>query len=246
MSPKTRIDKLLFEKGYAKSRERAQAYIMAGKVLVNNQKVEKSGTKVDINAEIRVKGLDHPYVSRGGLKLEKALQHFNIPTAHRIAMDVGASTGGFSDCLLKKGVSFIFAVDVGHSQLAWELIKEPRLLNIDKTNFRYLTMTDIGSFVDLIVIDVSFISLTKILPNCMNFLIRGGDIVALVKPQFEAGRKNINKGGVVNSTIIQEKVIGSVSDFAQKLGLRKHGIIDSPIQGKKSGNREFLLYLSKA
>lgn len=245
MSSKTRIDKLLFEKGFAKSRERAQAYIMAGKVLVNNQKIEKAGTKVDNNAEIRVKGIDQPYVSRGGLKLEKALQHFNIATANRIAMDVGASTGGFSDCLIKKGVTFIFAIDVGHSQLAWELIKEPRLLNIEKTNFRYLTMADIGSFVDLIVIDVSFISLTKILPNCMNFLIQGGDIIALVKPQFEAGRKNINKGGVVSNALIQTEVKKSIASFAVNLGLKNHGIIDSPIQGKKSGNREFLLYLSK-
>ncbi len=245
MEPKRRIDKLLFEKGLANSRERARSYIMAGRVLVNENRIDKPGIKVDINAEIRIRGLDQPYVSRGGLKLEKALRDFGIDARNRLAMDVGASTGGFTDCLLQHGASYVFAVDVGYGQLAWKLAGDHRVKNLEKRNFRYLTLSDIGTFVDLIVIDVSFISLTKILENCFGFLVSGGNMVALIKPQFEAGRRNVGKGGVVTNPGIQENVVASIKDHAQSLGFEPQRVDISPLKGKKSGNREFLLHLIK-
>ncbi|MCP4757553.1 MAG: TlyA family RNA methyltransferase [Proteobacteria bacterium] len=245
MKRKTRIDKLLFERGLASSRERAQAYLMAGKVLVDERRIDKPGTKVDPEARIRLKGVDHPYVSRGGLKLEKAIGDFGIEVRNRIAMDIGASTGGFTDCLLQHGAVFVFAVDVGYGQLAWKLATDSRVKNLEKSNFRYLVLSDIGTFVDLIVVDVSFISLTKVLENCYDFLITGGNLVALIKPQFEAGRKNVRKGGLVSDLDIQQQVVESVEDYSRTLGFIPQEVDVSPIQGKKSGNREFLLHLLK-
>ncbi len=245
MRKKVRIDKLLFEKGLAPSRERAQSYIMSGNVLANEQKIEKPGIRVFDDVVIRVKGFDQPYVSRGGLKLEKALDAFNIPVNHLIAMDVGASTGGFTDCLLQRGASYVYAIDVGYGQLAWKLVSDTRVKNMERTNFRHMSFSKIGTYVDLIVIDVSFISLTKILEHCLLFLIKGGVLIALIKPQFEAGKENIEKRGVVVKHGVRAKVIESIRCFAEKVGFAVEKIEDSPIQGKKSGNMEYLILLRK-
>ena len=246
MSKKKRLDKLLFEKGLAPSRERAQAYIMSGNVLVNETPITKSGTKVDITANIRIKGMDQPFVGRGGLKLEKAIEHYLLTVKNKIAMDIGASTGGFTDCMLKNGASFVYAIDVGTNQLAWELIKHPKVKNLEKTNFRHMPFDRVGTYVDLIVIDVSFISLTKILDNCLNFLKFGGDLIALIKPQFEAGKDNVSKGGIVADTQVKSDIIHSIKDYAKSIGFKIGGeVIPSPIQGKKSGNQEFLIHLTK-
>jgi len=245
MKLKTRIDKLVFDRGFASSQEHARGYIMAGKVLVNEQKIDKPGTKFPDNVTIRVMGEEQPFVSRGGLKLKKALLSFDIDVQNKIVMDVGASTGGFTDCLLQNGASYVFAVDTGFNQLAWKLVNDHRVRNLEKSNFRYLELKDIGSFVDLIVIDVSFISLTKILPNCWNFLIKGGDIIALIKPQFEAGKKDIQKGGIVTDSEIRQQIIESIKEQSKNWGYLPQKVDSSPIQGKKSGNEEFLLHLIK-
>ncbi|MGK0289376.1 MAG: 23S rRNA (cytidine1920-2'-O)/16S rRNA (cytidine1409-2'-O)-methyltransferase [bacterium] len=245
MAKKVRIDKLLFEKGLAPSRERAQAYLLAGKVFVNDRQVDKPGTLILPDSDIRVKGEDHPYVSRGGLKLEHALKEFHIPVKHSIAMDVGASTGGFTDCLLQNGSNFVFAVDVGHSQLSWKLISDSRVKNLEKTNFRYLKLEQIGTFVDLIVIDASFISLNKILKNTPQFLTKGGHLVALIKPQFEAGKDALQKGGVVRDQNLHQQIIQSVKDEALTLNFQVCATCDSPIQGKKKKNQEFFIHLMK-
>ncbi len=245
MKQKSRLDKLLVAKELAPSREKAQAYIITGHVLVNDQKVEKPGSLILNSADIRLKGIDHPYVSRGGLKLEKALKEFKIDVRNRIAMDIGASTGGFTDCLLQHGAAFVFAIDVGYGQLNWKLVTDDRVKNMEKANFRYLSMPEIGSFVDIIVIDVSFISLTKILQNCLTFLRSGGHLIALIKPQFEAGKENIRKGGIVNDPAIRSQVIESVKQHAESLSYEIKQIQPSPIQGKKSGNIEYLIHLVK-
>ena len=240
-----RLDKMLFEKGLAPSRERAQAYIIAGKVLVNNQKLEKPGIKILHNAEIRLKDDLNPYVSRGGQKLEKALNSFNIIVNNRIALDVGASTGGFTDCLLQHGASFVFAVDVGFGQLDWKLIKNPNVQNLEKTNFRYMTLSDIGTFIDIIVVDVSFISLTKLLKNCFQLLVNGGDLICLIKPQFEAGKDRVSRGGVVKDTTVHKEIIETVNGYAQKIGFIAKQLEISPLPGKKSKNQEYLVHLQK-
>ena len=246
MPEKIRIDKLLFERGLAPSRERAQAFILAGKVLVNEQKVEKAGYKFLENAEIRIIGVDQPFVSRGGLKLAKAIKVFEIDVMHKLVMDIGASTGGFTDCLLQGGAAFVFAVDSGFNQLDWKLSGDRRVKNLEKTNFRHLHFSSVGTFVDLIVIDVSFISLKKILVNCPGFLMKGGDIIALIKPQFEAGKARIQKGGLVKDPSVHQEVIQSIKDYAETLGLKTIATDFSPIQGKKSGNQEFLIHLQKS
>lgn len=245
MAEKIRIDRLLFEKGLAPSRERAQALIMAGNVLVNEVKIDKSGQKVPVDAQLRILGLDQPFVSRGGLKLSGALDLFEVTVQNKLTMDIGASTGGFTDCLLQNGACYVFAVDSGFNQLEWNLRNHPKVRNLEKTNFRHLEMATVGTFVDLIVIDVSFISLRKILPNCINFLSRGGDLIALIKPQFEAGKERIQKGGLIKDPKIHEEVKSSIITFAETLGLITRGIDNSPIQGKKSGNQEFLIHLTK-
>lgn len=245
MKQKSRLDKLLVTRGLAPSREKAQAYIIAGNVLVDDQKIEKPGYLLLNDVNIRLKGMDHPYVSRGGLKLEKALFEFNLDVRNQIAMDIGSSTGGFTDCLLQHGASYIYAIDVGYGQLDWKLVTDKRVKNMEKTNFRYLTLAEIGSFVDFIAIDVSFISLTKIPQNCLNFLKTGGNLVALIKPQFEAGKENIRKGGIVRDPKIRLWVIDSIKEHAESLGYQVCQIKQSPIQGKKSGNHEFLIHLFK-
>ena len=218
---------------------------MAGRVLVDDCKIEKPGQKVSPEAEIRILGSDQPYVSRGGVKLAKAIQLFDIPVENRLAMDVGASTGGFTDCLLQHYAAFVFAVDSGYNQLSWQLITNPRVKNLEKTNFRHLALETIGTFVDIIVIDVSFISLKKILGNCMKFLVKGGNLVALIKPQFEAGRNRVKKGGLVNDPDIHREIVRSIEAHAVSVGFRLIKVTASPITGKKSGNQEFLLHLKK-
>jgi len=245
MKEKIRLDRLLVERRLFASRERAQAHIMAGKIFVEGRRIDKAGSLFPADADIRVTGPDHPYVGRGGMKLEKALDDFGLEVRHRIAMDVGASTGGFTDCLLQRGAAFVFAVDVGVGQLDWKLARHPQVCNLEKVNFRYLTLADIGTHVDLIVIDVSFISLTKILGNCLPFLVAGGDVVALIKPQFEAGPSKVQRRGVVHDADIQQQVVAEITEHAISLGLRFRAAVPSPISGKKSGNREFLLHLSK-
>ena len=239
---KTRIDKLLVERGLAPSRERAQAMILAGKVLVNQQKVEKSGALVEGNASIRLLGEDLRYVSRGGLKLERVLQHWSIDVSGRVCMDIGASTGGFTDCLLQHGAALVIAVDTGYGQIDLRLRNDPRVRLLEKTNARYLRREDAGEAVELIAMDVSFISATLVLPAVMQ---AAGEklesIVVLVKPQFEAGREWVGKGGIVRDPAAQQAAVDKVRAALRELGWGKADVIDSPILGAE-GNREFLLY----
>ena len=240
-----RLDKLLLERGVTSSRERAQALILAGKVLVNGQKVEKAGAGVEGSAEIRLLGEDLKYVSRGGLKLEEALKHWHIDVAGKVCLDVGTSTGGFTDCLLQHGAARVIAVDTGHGQIEFRLRQNARVRLLEKTNARYLTPEQVGEAVDLVVMDVSFISATLVLPAVIAAAWpdgrRGRQIVVLVKPQFEAGRAQVGKGGIVRDPAVQEAALEKVRQALQALGCTQTDAIDSPILGGE-GNREFLLY----
>lgn len=245
---KLRLDKLLVERGLVPSRERAQALILAGKVLVNGQKIEKSGASVDSAVPLRLLGEDLKYVSRGGLKLEKALEHWHINVAGLVCLDVGASTGGFTDCLLQHGAAHVIAVDTGYGQLDFRLRQDPRVRLFEKTNARYLTQEALGQFVDIIVTDVSFISATLILPAVILSAVpgdeaqrRGRQLVVLVKPQFEAGRASVGKGGIVRDESAQLAAVEKVRECVLQLGASHADSIDSPILGAE-GNREFLLY----
>jgi 23S rRNA (cytidine1920-2'-O)/16S rRNA (cytidine1409-2'-O)-methyltransferase len=240
---KNRIDKLLLERGLVPSRERAQALVIAGKVLVNGQKVEKAGAAVDLGSEIRLLGEDVRYVSRGGLKLERALEFWKIEVAKKVCLDVGASTGGFTDCLLQHGASQVIAVDTGHGQIAFRLRQDPRVRLLEKTNARYLTREQVGETVELITVDVSFISATLVLPPVIAaaFPERGGELVALVKPQFEVGRANVGKGGIVRDPVAQQQSIENVRTAVRDLKAEFIDVIESPILGAE-GNKEFLLY----
>jgi 23S rRNA (cytidine1920-2'-O)/16S rRNA (cytidine1409-2'-O)-methyltransferase len=244
---KTRLDKLVFERGLTGSRERAQALVLAGKVLVNGQKIEKAGAGVDAESEIRLLGEDLKYVSRGGLKLEKAIEHWQIAVAGKICLDVGASTGGFTDCLLQHGAAKIIAVDTGHGQIDFRLRQEPRVRLLEKTNARYLTGEQVGELVDIIVMDVSFISATLVLPAVLAAAfpaspeqLRGRPVVVLVKPQFEAGREQVGKGGIVKDEAVQKAAVEKVRQKLTELGAASTDCIDSPILGAE-GNREFLV-----
>ena len=239
-----RLDKLLVEKGLVQSRERAKAIILAGMVVVEDRVVEKAGTLVERNSRIRVKGRDHSYVSRGGPKLEEALRAFQVDPVGKVAMDIGASTGGFTDCLLQKGAKKVYAVDVGYGQLAWRLRQDPRVVNLERRNIRYIKPEDIGEKVDLAVIDTSFISVEKFLPNALQMVREGGWIVALLKPQFEVGKGEVGKGGVVRDKRKHEQVLDRVSRFSESIGLKVRGTMESPLLGPK-GNREFFIYLEK-
>jgi len=241
---KERIDKILVERGLAQSRERARALIMAGLVVVNDHAVDKAGQLVSLAAEIRLKGEDIPFVSRGGLKLVKALDEFNLDVRGLIALDVGASTGGFTDCLLQRGAKMVVAVDVGYGQLAWKLRQDERVVNLEKTNIRYLEPDRLPAVPDLAVIDASFISLDKILPTTIRLIRGGGRVIALIKPQFEVGRGSVGKGGVVRDEQKHREVIAAVQKLAETLHLEVKGVTESPILGPK-GNREFLIYLEK-
>ena len=241
---KERLDKLLVLRGMVSSRERAQALIMEGKVLVNGTRVDKAAALVSTECALLLKGRDLPYVSRGGLKLEKALKVFGVDAEGKTCMDVGASTGGFTDCLLKKGAKKVYAVDVGYGQLAWSLKQDPRVVSLERRNIRHLPPEDIGEPVDLAVVDTSFISLTKVLPNVVRLMRVHGEIIALIKPQFEVGKGRVGKGGVVKDKEDHAMGIGEISRFATGLGLKELGLTESPLLGPK-GNREFFIYLKK-
>jgi len=239
-----RLDKLLVEKGLVQSRERAKAIILAGMVVVDDRVVDKAGTLVERNSRVRVKDGDHSYVSRGGPKLEGALKAFQVDPRGKVAMDIGASTGGFTDCLLRKGAKKVYAVDVGYGQLAWRLRQDPRVVNLERRNIRYLKPEEIGEKVDLAVIDTSFISVEKFLPNVLQMVREGGWIVALLKPQFEVGKAEVGKGGVVRDKRKHQQVLDRVSRFSESIGLKVRGKMESPLLGPK-GNREFFVYLEK-
>jgi len=240
---KKRLDRLLVERGLADSRTQGQALIMSGKVKVDGVIQDKPGHSYPLDVEITVTRPLYPYVSRGGIKLEKALDCFRIDVRKKVCMDVGASTGGFTHCLLMRGAKRVFSVDVGFGQLDWSLRNDPRVVVLERTNFRYLEPETIRCPMDIITIDVSFISLRLILPVAKRHLARDGVIVALIKPQFEAGPKEVGKGGIVRNPAVHEKVTRTIITFSQeRLGLRPIGIIMSPILGAK-GNREFLVGL---
>ena len=245
---KYRLDKLLVDRGLVPSRERAQALILAGKVLVNEQKIAKSGATVDQDSDLRLLGEDLKYVSRGGLKLEKALDHWHINVTGLTCLDVGASTGGFIDCLLQRGAAHVIAVDTGYGQLDFRLRQDPRVRLLEKTNARYLTYEALGQVVDFICMDVSFISATLVLPAVLHSAFpeeeskcRGRQLVVLVKPQFEAGRSEVGKGGIVRDEGAQLAALEKVRQCILQLGAKSTDSIDSPILGAE-GNREFLLY----
>jgi len=239
---KERLDVLLVEQGYYESREKAKAAIMAGLVLIGSEKVDKPGTKVPRDAAIVVKGAPHPYVSRGGLKLEKAIRHFGIDLAGAVMLDIGASTGGFTDCALQNGASFVYALDVGYNQLDWSLRQDERVRVMERTNFRHVTPDQLdGPRPGFATIDVSFISLKLILPALAPLLSPGGGTVALIKPQFEAGREQVGKSGVVRDPGVHEAVVRDVLRFAGELGFELQGLTYSPITGGE-GNIEFLAY----
>ena len=276
---KLRLDKLLVDRGLAASRERAQALVLAGKVLVNLQKVEKPGTQVPADAALRLLGADLRYVSRGGLKLEAALQQWHIDVHGQICLDIGASTGGFTDCLLQHGAARVIAVDTGYGQMDYRLRQDPRVRLLEKTNARYLTAADIQTQIDLVTVDVSFISATLVLPAVLaamgiqhRVIGRSGDpliedtqsrssdhpitgspdhpmvspmplLIVLVKPQFEAGREHVQKGGIVRDSAVHAAAVDKVRNCIQDLGARSMDFMESPILGQE-GNREFLLYAS--
>lgn len=245
---KVRLDKLLLARGMVPSRERAQSLVLAGKVLVNGQKIEKSGAAVDTDCEIRLLGEDLKYVSRGGLKLEHALEHWKIDVTAKLCLDVGASTGGFTDCVLQHGAARVIAIDTGHGQIAFQLRQDPRVRLLEKTNARYLTREQLGETVDLIVMDVSFISATLVLPAVIAAAFpahpherAGRELIVLVKPQFEAGRTQVGKGGIVRDPEVQQQAVEKVRSVMKELGALSTDVIESPILGAE-GNREFLLF----
>jgi 23S rRNA (cytidine1920-2'-O)/16S rRNA (cytidine1409-2'-O)-methyltransferase len=238
---KLRLDRLLVERGLVESRERGQAIIIAGHVLVNGQKQDKAGELVPEDAEIRILGEVLPYVSRGGLKLEAALREFKVSVESKIALDVGASTGGFTDCLLQHGCKKVYAVDVGYGQMAWKLRQDPRVVVIERTNIRSMDPLLIPEPVDIVVIDASFISLEKIIPSIMQFFRPGSVLIALIKPQFEVGKGQVGKGGIVRDDGLRIAVVEKVKAFFHETGLNVIGVIPSPITGQ-DGNVEFLIY----
>jgi len=244
MNKKIRLDLLLVQKGIFPTREKARSSIMAGLIYVNGQRYDKPGQTCNEEAEIVIKGSFCPYVSRGGLKLEKALMAFNINISGAVCLDIGASTGGFTDCMLVNGASRVYAVDVGYGQLAWKLRNDERVINIERTNARYISSDHIPEHVNIISVDVSFISLTKILPVAREFLLPDGKIIALVKPQFEAGKNQVGKGGVVRKKEVHISVLNDIVSFCNTVGLYPEGIDYSPVQGP-AGNIEFLLYLDR-
>ncbi|MEW6213865.1 MAG: TlyA family RNA methyltransferase [Nitrospirota bacterium] len=264
MPHKERLDKILVSRGLVKSREMAKALIMEGKVLVNGKKITKAGTPVSEASEISLKEEDLPYVSRGGLKLEAAINFFNIDLNDKIIMDVVSSTGGFTDCLLKKGAKKVYCIDVGYGQLAWSLRRDPRIVVMERTNIRHLdkilrgqesTLNQvqdrgqefedlIKSNIDMATVDVSFISLTKVIPVVLGFLKEEGEVLALIKPQFEVGKGEVGKGGVVREEVKRLRAVEDVRKNSEELGLKTIGIFRSPLPGQK-GNIEYFLYMKK-
>jgi len=244
MASKERIDKLLIEKGLVQSPERARALIMEGKITVEGYVIDKPGTNIEVKAEIQIRGEDLPYVSRGGNKLEGALDAFAVDPTGRVILDVGASTGGFTDCVLQRGARKVYAVDVGYGQLAWKLRKDSRVVNLERRNIRYLKRQEVDEEVDLILIDASFISIENFLPHLLEFLKPGGGIISLIKPQFEVRKGQVGKGGVVRDAALHREVIARLSTFGTRLGLHVLGVTESPLLGPK-GNKEFFIYLKK-
>ncbi len=241
---KERIDRLLKEKNLAQSRERARALIMEGRVSVDGTVIDKPGEEVNSEADIRLREEETTYVSRGGKKLKGAIEAFGIDPMGTVVMDVGASTGGFTDCILQEGARKVYAVDVGYGQLAWKLQKDPRVINLERRNIRYLNREEVEEEVDLILIDTSFISIEKFLFHLLKFLKKGGTILGLIKPQFEVGKGEVGKGGVVRESALHQKVIDRITGFCQSLGLKVLGVVESPLLGPK-GNKEFFIYLKK-
>ena len=241
---KERIDKLLLDRGLAKSRHQAQALVLQGTVLADDQRIDKPGIKVDLKSTLRLKSVSKIYVSRGGQKLEHALKHFSLNILGWVCLDIGASTGGFTDCLLQHGASRVYALDVGHNQLDWKLRRDSRVTPLEKLNARYLEFEVIGEQVNLITLDLAFISLSLILPRLHPFERANCQILCLVKPQFELGRGQVEKGGIVKDPIKHQRAIDKVSACALELGYRVQGIVPSPILGAE-GNREFFLGLDR-
>ena len=241
---KERLDVLLVKRGLAVSREKAKAEIMAGNVYVENQKEDKAGTMFQDTVNIEVRGSTLKYVSRGGLKLEKAMTHFGVTLKDKVCMDVGSSTGGFTDCMLQNGAVKVFAIDVGHGQLDWKLRNDERVVCMEKTNIRYVVPEDLGEAADFSSIDVSFISLTKVLLPVYHLLKEDGEVVCLIKPQFEAGREKVGKKGVVRDPEVHKEVIEKVISYGQSIGYAALHLEYSPIKGPE-GNIEYLLHLKK-
>ena len=242
---KIRLDSLLFRRGLAESREKARIAIMTGEVYVDGQKQDKPGTQVSPDARLEVRGEKLRYVSRGGLKLEKALAVFPIDLRGRTVMDIGASTGGFTDCMLQNGAKKVYAVDVGYGQLAWKLRTDPRVVNLERTNVRYLTPEQVPEKVDFFSVDVAFISLRLVLPVARRFLAENGCAVCLIKPQFEAGREKVGKKGVVRDAGVHAGVVRELTDFALGHGFSLLGLTYSPVKGPE-GNIEYLMYVQKS
>ena len=244
MADKERLDVLMVNNGLAVSRELAKAYIMAGDVYVDGNKEDKAGTKVDVNANIELRGKVMPYVSRGGYKLEKAMEVFPVTIEGKICMDIGSSTGGFTDCMLQNGASKVYSIDVGYGQLAWKLRNDERVVCMEKTNVRYITEEQVPDKPQFASVDVSFISLTKVIPPALNVMSDDAQLVCLIKPQFEAGREKVGKKGVVRDKKVHEEVILKRIDFAFEIGLNVIGIDFSPIKGPE-GNIEYLIMLDR-
>ncbi len=242
---KERLDVLLVKRGLAPSREKAKAVIMAGEVFVDNQREDKAGQTFPVTASVEVRGKKMKYVSRGGYKLERAMEAFPISLEGKTCMDVGSSTGGFTDCMLQSGAAKVYAIDVGTNQLAWALRQDERVVSMEKTNIRYVTPEDIGEAVDFVSIDVAFISLTKVLGPVRELMGERGQIVCLIKPQFEAGREKVGKKGVVRDPKVHEEVIAAVAEYAARTGFELLGLDHSPIRGPE-GNIEYLLYMKKS
>mgnify|MGYP000028973681 CR=1 FL=1 len=241
---KIRLDQYLVQHGLTQSRERAKALIMSGIVFVNEQKVDKAGEMIKEDAKVEVRGHDIGYVSRGGLKLEKAMKCFPLTPNGKVCMDIGASTGGFTDCMLQNGAVKVYSVDVGYGQFAWKLRQDPRVVCMEKTNIRYVTPADIDDVLDFASVDVSFISLTKVLIPARELLRDGGEMVCLIKPQFEAGREKVGKKGVVRDKAVHEEVVERIIEFASQNGFFVKNLEYSPIKGPE-GNIEYLVYIRK-
>ncbi len=242
---KLRLDKLLVERKITPTRERARALILSGAVIVSENRIDKAGTLVDKDAGIRIKGEDNPYVSRGGLKLKRALTEFRINVADLAAIDVGASTGGFTDCLLQEGAKKVYAVDVGYGQLAWKLRKDSRVVVFERTNIRYFSGRGIDDEIDIATVDTSFISLKLVIPAVLKFIKKDAQILALIKPQFEVGRGEVGKKGVVKDPGLHRRVVLEIAEFCRELKLKVMGTCESPILGP-AGNREFFIYVKRS
>ncbi len=242
---KKRLDVLVYEKGFAESREKAKAVIMAGQVYVDNQKADKCGASYDENVKLEVRGAALPYVSRGGLKLEKAVNEFGLDLNGKTTMDIGASTGGFTDCMLQNGAKKVYAIDVGYGQLAWKLRNDPRVVNLERTNMRKVTREQVPDEIDFFSVDVSFISLRLILPVARELMADKAQAVCLIKPQFEAGRENVGKKGVVRDPAVHADVVRGIYDFCLQNGFDVLALDFSPIKGPE-GNIEYLIYLERS